>query len=159
MHDADERQLVDAILASGVKIPTMPSVLLDVVALLKDGDAGPREFAARISSDPALAGGLFRVAGSPVLGLRTRVDSLENAIAVLGLRTTVAVVRSEALRNVLHDPALATNCRSWRSGCSVHSLETERDAVTRSDLSMRCHAAQPRNAGCVPPPTGGHPGP
>jgi HD-like signal output (HDOD) protein len=132
MHDANERQLVDAILASGVKIPTMPSVLLDVVALLKGGDAGPREFAARIASDPALAGALFRVAGSPVLGLRTKVDSLEKAITVLGLRTTVAVVRSEALHNVLNDPALAAVMNPlWQRMNDVAELVTAMVRIVR----------------------------
>jgi HD-like signal output (HDOD) protein len=125
MHNADERQLVDAILASGVKIPAMPSALLDVVALLKDGNAGPREFAAKISTDPALAGALFRVAGSPVLGLRKKVDSLEKAVTVLGLRTTVAVVRSEALHNVLNDPGLAAVMNPlWRRMNDVAELVT-----------------------------------
>jgi putative nucleotidyltransferase with HDIG domain len=54
-----------------------------------------------------MAGAVFRVAGSPVMGLRAKVDSLEMAVTVLGLRTTLAVARSEGLRNALHEPELA----------------------------------------------------
>ncbi len=108
MHAAkDDNALIEAILASGVKIPPMPAILLDVLALERRELAGARDYAAVIGRDPALAGALFRVAGSPVLGLRARPESLEKAITVLGLRTTVAVVRSEGLRGALHDPALA----------------------------------------------------
>lgn len=106
MSEADDNKLIDAILASGVKIPPMPTVLLDVLALERDDDAGPRQYADAIGRDPAMAGAVFRVAGSPVMGLRAKVDSLEKAITVLGLRTTVAVVRSEGLHGALHDPEL-----------------------------------------------------
>ncbi|MFZ5483775.1 MAG: HDOD domain-containing protein [Pseudomonadota bacterium] len=106
MSEDDDNRLIDAILASGVKIPPMPTVLLEVLALERDDDAGAREYAAVIGGDPAMAGAIFRVVGSPVMGLRAKVDSLEKAITLLGLRTTVAVVRSEGLRGALHDPAL-----------------------------------------------------
>jgi len=102
--EKDDERLIQAILASGVKIPPMPTLVLEVMALARDDDAGPRDFATLVSRDPALAGALFRVVGSPVLGLRTKVESLEKAITVLGLRTTVAVVRSEGLRGMLNDP-------------------------------------------------------
>jgi HD-like signal output (HDOD) protein len=107
MDTNDDYRLIEAILASGVKIPPMPALLLQVLALEQDDDAGPREFAALIGRDPALSGAVFRIIGSPVLGLRTKVDSLEKAITILGLRTTVAVVRSEGLRMSLNDPELA----------------------------------------------------
>jgi len=106
MSDADDNKLIEAILASGVKIPPMPAALLDVLALERDDDAGPLEYAVAIERDPALSGAVFRVAGSPVMGLRSKPESLDKAITVLGLRTTVAVVRSEGLRGALHDPAL-----------------------------------------------------
>ena len=106
MSEADDNKLIEAILASGVKIPPMPAALLDVLALEDNYAAGPREYAAAIGRDPALAGAVFRVAGSPVMGARTKPESLEQAITVLGLRTTVAVARSEGLRGALRDPKL-----------------------------------------------------
>jgi HD-like signal output (HDOD) protein len=106
VSDADDNKLIEAILASGVKIPPMPAVLLDVLALERNDDAGPLEYAAAIGRDPALTGAVFRVAGSPVMGLHSRPESLDKAITVLGLRTTVAVVHSEGLRGALHDPGL-----------------------------------------------------
>lgn len=107
MTDVDEDKLINAILASGVKIPTMPMALLDVLKLEQDDDAGPREYAEAIGRDPGMTGAVFRVVGSPVLGLRTKVDSLEHAISLLGLRTTLGVARSEALRSALHDHELS----------------------------------------------------
>ena len=111
----DDYQLIESILATGVTIPPMPAVLLNVLALQADDNAGPREYAALISRDPDLAGAIFRVVGSPLLGLRVRVTSLDQAITILGTRATVAVVRSEGLRGALNDPNLApVMARFWQ---------------------------------------------
>lgn len=107
MSEAEDNRLIEAILASGVKIPSMPAALMRVLALMRDDDAGPHQFATEISRDPGMTGAVYRVVGSPVMGLRTRIDSLEKAVALLGIRTTVAVVRSEAMRSALHEPGLA----------------------------------------------------
>ncbi len=104
MHDDRDQRIIGAILAGGVKIPPMPGVLVEFQALSRDPDAGPREYARLVSRDAALAGALFRVAGSPVFGLRSKVDSLDKVVTLLGLRTTAAVVRGEALRTALSDP-------------------------------------------------------
>lgn len=104
MHDDDS--VIDAIVASGVKIPPMPAVLVRLLALAERDETGAREMAALIGRDPALSGAIFRVAGSPVLGLRARVTGLEQAITLLGLRTTLAVARSEGLRAAFEEPAL-----------------------------------------------------
>lgn len=106
-----EDRLIQAVLASGVRIPPMPEILLNLNILLRDDDAGPRELASLISRDGALCGALFRLAASPVFGLRAKVDNVEKAVTVLGMRNAAAVVRSEALRSALHDPA------------NVHALE------------------------------------
>jgi HD-like signal output (HDOD) protein len=108
VRETDDDKLIEAILASGVKIPPIPAALLEVLDLERDDNAGAREYAQAIGRDPAMAGAVFRVVGSPVMGLRAKVETLDKAVSVLGLRTTLAVVRSEGLRGALHDPALAT---------------------------------------------------
>jgi HD-like signal output (HDOD) protein len=106
-HDAQDERLIQAVLASGVRIPPMPEILRGLNLLLRDEDAGPRELAGLIGRDGALSGAVFRLVGSPVFGLRARVDTVEKAITVLGIRSAAAVVRSEALRGALHDPGHA----------------------------------------------------
>lgn len=101
-QESDHR--IQAILASGIKIPPMPAILLRLNNLLRDPDAGPAELAALIRDDGALSGAVFRVVGSPVFGLRAKVDSLPRAISLLGMTNTGALLRSEALRAALSDP-------------------------------------------------------
>jgi len=120
-QDADHR--IQAILASGIKIPPMPETLLRLNHLLHDPDAGPNELAALIRDDGALCGAIFRVVGSPVFGLRTKVDSLPRAISLLGMTNTGALLRSEALRAALSDP-LHTKAleRLWSRSTSIAEL-------------------------------------
>lgn len=110
--------LIEAILASGVKIPPLPEVLLKLQAVLTDEEAGPRELAAVVQNDGAISGALFRLAGSPVFGLRAKVASIDKAVTVMGMKTAVATVRSAALHGALHDPQHAAALENlWaRSG-------------------------------------------
>lgn len=96
---------IQAILASGIKIPPLPGALLEVQALARQPDADARRLAAVIQRDAALSGALFRVVGSPVFGLRTRVDTAERAVSLLGISTTLAIVRGIALRAAFADAA------------------------------------------------------
>lgn len=121
----------------------MSAALIQVLALERDDNAGPRQYADAISRDPALAGAVFRVAGSPVMGMRGKVDSLEKAVTVLGLRTTLAVVHSEGLRGALNDPALATVMEVlWQRMQAVADLvlaaaRTARLRGVREDLAFQ----------------------
>jgi HD-like signal output (HDOD) protein len=118
----DER-LIRAVLASGIRIPPMPEILLGLNALLNNPDAGPRELAGLIGRDGALSGAVFRLVGSPVFGLRARVDTVEKAITVLGLRSAAALVRGEALRGALQDPAHARALEAlWAHSGAVADL-------------------------------------
>lgn len=116
-------QRIQAIIASGIKIPPMPEVLLRLNRLLRDPDAGPAELAALIGNDGALSGAVFRLVGSPVFGLRTKVDSLPRAIALLGMTNTAALLHSESLRAALSDPLHAKAMHSlWNRSAAIAEL-------------------------------------
>lgn len=53
------------------------------------------------------------------MGLRTRVESLEKAITVLGLKTSVAVIRSEGLRGALQSPESGTVMQTLWQGMNA----------------------------------------
>ena len=111
---------IQAILASGIKIPPMPDKLIRLNALLRDPDAGPAELAALLRDDGALSGAIFRVVGSPVFGLRAKVDSLPRAIALLGMKNTAALLHSEVLRAAMSDPQHARALEHlWHRGTAL----------------------------------------
>jgi len=120
-QESDPR--IQAILASGIKIPPMPQVLLSLNKLLNDADAGPVELAELIHTDGALSGAVFRVVGSPVFGLHTKITSLPRAISMLGMKNTAALLHSEILRSSLHDAqhAAALN-RLWQRSTAIAEI-------------------------------------
>lgn len=109
MSETTDTPRIQAILASGIKIPPLPEVLLKVQAMLRDPDVSTSDLARLIRQDGALSGAVFRVVGSPVFGLRARVDTVDRAVALLGIPPTLAILRGIALRAALgggHDAAL-----------------------------------------------------
>ncbi len=123
MADTDEERRIQAILASGIKIPPMPAVLMGLEKVLRDEDAGPAELADLIAHDGALSGAVFRVVSSPVFGLRSKVETLPRAVALLGMRNTAALIRSETLRATLSDPEHAKAFELlWKRSAAVAEL-------------------------------------
>ncbi len=98
-----EKFVIESILASGVKIPPMPAVMIEFMALEREQDVPMDKFCAVLNRDAALTGALFRVANSPVFGLG-RIDNLGRALTAIGIRNAGAVVRSESLRRSLGEP-------------------------------------------------------
>lgn len=129
MSEATDTSRIQAILASGIKIPPIPEVLLKIQSLLRDPDAGVTEIAQLIRQDGALSGAVFRVVGSPVFGLRTKVETVERAVTLLGIPPTLAILRGIALRSALgeatHNAALEV---LWSRGSAIaaYSMATAR---------------------------------
>lgn len=103
MDANQEQHVIQAILASGVKIPPMPAVMMAFMALEKDADAPLENFCTVLNRDAALTGALFRVANSPLFGGR-KVTDLQRALATVGIKNAGAIVRSESMRRALNDP-------------------------------------------------------
>lgn len=123
MQETNADHRIQAILASGIKIPPMPEILIQLNTLLRDPEAGPKELAELIRNDGALSGSVFRVVGSPVFGLRTKVDSLPRAISILGMKSAGALLRSEALRAALSDPQHAKALQHlWARSATIAEL-------------------------------------
>ncbi|HNQ05377.1 MAG TPA: HDOD domain-containing protein [Thiobacillaceae bacterium] len=105
MHNAADQARIEAILASGIKIPPLPEVLVRFQRLLAQPDVDIADMARLIRQDGALSGAVFRVVGSPVFGLRAKAETVEKAVTLLGIPPTLSILRGIALRNALGDGA------------------------------------------------------
>lgn len=101
MSESRDTARIQAILASGIKIPPLPDVLMKIQAMLQDPDVGSNDVAQLIRQDGALSGAVFRVVGSPVFGLHTKVETVERAVTLLGIPPTLAILRGISLRAAL----------------------------------------------------------
>ena len=123
--------LLEAVLKTGVTLPTPSIAFARLQALSVSERAGPREMAEVVGKDPALTGSLMRVANSPVFGCRSQPRSVQDAITLLGRTRTLAVCISTALR-------------SQAEGVDARTLEAVWSASQKvAEGAWRCAQASP----------------
>lgn len=120
MNDPD--LLVEAVLSSGVVLPSPGTGFLSLQVAAASEDAGPRELAAAVAHDPALTGALLRVANSPVFRPRNAPRSAQEAITMLGRVRTLATAASTAMRGHCADLDRAAIDALWQASARAADL-------------------------------------
>lgn len=97
-------------------LPSPPSVAMQIIALAQDPNATLGAAAQLISVDPALSARLLRVANSPLYATRRRIDTLTQAMAMLGLNATLSLALGFSLIHGLrgHNGTAELQERIWR---------------------------------------------
>ncbi len=67
------------------EIATLPSVITELMGLLDDPNVSLRKLGSIVEADPALTVKVLRVANSPFYGIRGRIHTIQQAVALLGL--------------------------------------------------------------------------
>ncbi len=75
----------------------LPETVATVLEMTSSDDPDFENISRVISTDPALTGRLLRIANSPFYGLSNRVNSVHQAIMVLGLTTVKCLILSAAI--------------------------------------------------------------
>lgn len=88
-------------LVKNIGIPPRPSTLIELQAEMDLDDPDFRKVARLAASDIAMTVALLKVANSPLYGLPRRCETVDQAIALLGLRQVGAIVTGLVLRKVL----------------------------------------------------------
>lgn len=81
-------------------LPALPDTVYQVQEAMEDLGVSPKEIAQTIIRDPSIATKVLSVANSAAYGFPSRVDSIELAVALLGLRETYSIVMSAAVINL-----------------------------------------------------------
>lgn len=95
------------------RLVTLPVVYLRVRAVVEDPRSSVQDLAQVISTDPALTARLLRLVNSARFGLMRRVDSVANAVSILGMQP-------------LHDLVLATSVASAFKGITPGRMDLAR---------------------------------
>src|SRR5215212_2616402 len=74
-------------LLQGAQLPALPQSAIRLLELSKDPNNGPDEFASPIEADPGLTSQVLRFVNSSYFGLSRRIDSIRQAITLVGVRT------------------------------------------------------------------------
>jgi HD-like signal output (HDOD) protein len=106
-----ERAILD------VGIPPCPVILDRFMAEAQKDDPDYHRLAVIIGTDVGLSAGLIKTANSPYFGMRQRVRSVNEALAILGLNTASRAVAGIVLRNSFpHVPNLE---RFWDASTRI----------------------------------------
>ena len=85
------------ILQSCRTLPSVPSVVMEVLDLSQDPEIGTASIAKVISRDPALVAKILKVANSAWYGVRREVTTLNQAVNLLGINGTMSLALSFSL--------------------------------------------------------------
>jgi HD-like signal output (HDOD) protein len=110
-------------LLSTIKIPPRPAVIDEINREKKKDDPDLRKIAQIISKDMALTAAMLKTANSPFFGLRTKVETVNQAVMTMGLNNALGIVTGIALKNALavKEPTLE---RFWDNAEKVANVAT-----------------------------------
>lgn len=97
----EEQQALDRLVASGIRIPPQPKVLLELRDKIATGDFNIRSIARIIGQDPGLVAMLFKAARSPVFSRGRKFDKLDQVLQVIGVKQTYNLVQAIALSTAI----------------------------------------------------------
>lgn len=107
-------------LLDGYELPSFPHVVTDALARLGDPDVAMSDVADGLETDPGLSVKLLGLANSASIGLRKPVDSLRQAVAMLGRNQVESILISTAARASIPAPVspVFDSGRFWRAAAS-----------------------------------------
>lgn len=101
-------------------IPSCPEVLLQLDDIMKSDDPDIQAVSSIVNADVGLYSTLLATVNSPIVGLSQTVESVPQAITLLGQAKTFTLLRSAIMRNSLEE--LGRLDRFWDSAAEVASL-------------------------------------
>ena len=81
-------------------IPPIPGSIIRARELINEENSSLKTIAALIESDPSIAAKVLKTSNSAYYGFRRKVDSIETALIILGLKTTYHILESVAIISV-----------------------------------------------------------
>ncbi|MDB5800921.1 MAG: hypothetical protein JWL63_1860 [Rhodocyclales bacterium] len=85
-------------------LPALPAVASDLVSSMDDDELDLGELVAKMECDQALATKTVRVANSPFFGMMGKVNSVQQAATVIGLRTIRSLALASAMSSLRPQP-------------------------------------------------------
>lgn len=119
LYENLDRQLDDA------GIESQPEVAAQILEIISDPDAGMKDFADIIKTDPGLSARLLRLANSAYFAQRDPVTQLERACVILGLSRLRAVSLGFSLGRASSDPTSEIARRVWGASLFRACLATK----------------------------------
>jgi HD-like signal output (HDOD) protein len=88
-------------MSNSLIIPACPEVLLKLTAVMKEPEPDIDQVSNIVNADVGLYSTLLATVNSPALGLSQTIESVSQAIMLLGPKRTFTLLRSAIMRNSL----------------------------------------------------------
>ena len=123
---------LESILKS-IHIPPCPEVLVALMEEMRQAEVDFLRLTELISLDVGLAASMLKTANSPFFAPRNKIDSIQHAVSVLGIRNLTQVLRGAALQKVLGGDRLFMQ-QFWE-GSNLSALIASNMAAQLGDIS------------------------
>jgi putative nucleotidyltransferase with HDIG domain len=126
---------ISSILKKVNRLEPIPVVIHKVLTLADDPDASLKDLVEVVERDPAITANLLRTVNSAHMGLPVKVDSVQQAVSMLGLQRVVEMVLSQNLSGNLNRPQKGYGLAKgdlWRQSLAVAMVA--RDLARQRDL-------------------------
>ncbi|MFP6581077.1 MAG: HDOD domain-containing protein [Candidatus Hydrogenedentota bacterium] len=100
-------------------LPALPNTVRAVQAAMNDKQSSATDVIERITMDPPIAAKVLSVANSAAYGFPNQVDSIDLAVALLGLRETYSIVLSAAVMNLFEKGSKFNYRVYWEEAMNV----------------------------------------
>ncbi|MCP9453701.1 MAG: HDOD domain-containing protein [Nitrospira sp.] len=123
-------------------IPTLPELYTHVQIMVEAPDSTSEPIAACIKQDPALSAALLRAANNPLYGCPSQVETISDAIRLLGPQTATVVATATVGRTFSGIPvSLMDVAKFWRKSLLCALLAGKIAAASGIDQSERLYVA------------------
>lgn len=96
-------------------LPTLPRTVERVQEAMADPDTSLKDIAELVSGDPPIAARLLQLSNSAAYGFLSRINSVQSAITLLGMRETYMAVLSSAVLDLTSSGKIFDHERYWRA--------------------------------------------
>ena len=105
------------------KLPNVPEVVKELIQQLSDEDADYDEIAAKVAKDPTLSVKILRLVNSAHYGLSRQVNSIDEAVVMVGFERLKTMVISSGLSgSVSHEVDGLDMARFWNESFEVGEI-------------------------------------
>lgn len=118
----DELEVLKKLFYRIQRMPSLPSIVFQVLRLLEDEDVSIKELQEAIKQDPSLTLKILKMANSAYYGLPRKISTVSEALVILGLETLKSIVIAASAYHVLG--IKVSGYRYPHGGLWVHSLYT-----------------------------------
>lgn len=101
LESAMKIQIIGKLLRDIESLPTLPTTVQKVQEAAQNDSVAVKDVALVVEKDPAIAAKLLHLANSAAYGFPNKVDSVQMATTLLGLKETYLVVLSSAVVNII----------------------------------------------------------